>query len=92
MADEPENLVLQLLRGVRAEVAGIRAEMATKAELGELRADLKADIHSLRADVASDLAAMRAKADAEHKATRDQIGRLRRAVVEDHSAVIGHGS
>jgi chromosome segregation ATPase len=87
MADEPEGLVLQLLRGVRAD-------MATKAELGELKddlGDLKAEVHSLRADVASDLSTMQAKADAEHKATRDQIVGLRRAVVEYHSAVIGHG-
>jgi hypothetical protein len=94
MADEPENLVLQLLRG-------IRAEMATKAELGELRAEmatkaeLKAEIQSLRADVASDLLAMQARSDAEHKATRKQLGEqiagLRRAVVEYHSVVIGHG-
>ena len=90
MADEPESLVLQLLRGIRADVTDVRAEMATKAELGELRAELKADIHSLRADVASDLSTMQAKADAEHKATRDQIVGLRRAVVEYHSAVIGH--
>ena len=92
MADEPESLVLQLLRG-------IRADMATKAELGELKGDLgdlRADIHSLRADVASDFAAMQAKADAEHKATRqqlgDQIAGLRRAVVEYHSAVIAMAS
>ncbi len=84
MADEPENLVLPLLRGIRGDVATVRAEMATKAEL-------KAEIHSLRADVASDLAAMQAKADAQHKVTRDQIAGLRRAVVEYHSAVIGHG-
>ena len=42
MANEPENLVLELLRGLRDQ-------------MGELRAELKADINSLRADVASDL-------------------------------------
>jgi ElaB/YqjD/DUF883 family membrane-anchored ribosome-binding protein len=96
MADQPESLVLQLLRGIRADVADVRAEMATKAELGELRAELKAEIHSLRADVASDLSAMQAKADAEHKATRKQLGEqiagLRRAVGEHHSAVIAMAS
>jgi hypothetical protein len=84
MANEPDNLVLQLLRG-------IRADMATKSELTELRAEL----NSLRADVASDLMAMQAKADAEHKATRDavreQISGLRREVFEYHSSVVGHG-
>jgi polyhydroxyalkanoate synthesis regulator phasin len=82
MANEPENLVLELLRGLRAQ-------------MGELRAELKADINSLRADVASDLVAMQAKADAEHKATRDEVRErvdgLRRQVFEYHSSVIGHG-
>ena len=78
MANEPENLVLELLRGLRAQ-------------MGELRAELKADINSLRADVASDLVAMQAKSDAEHKATREVIDGLRRQVFESHSSVIGHG-
>jgi chromosome segregation ATPase len=98
MANEPENLVLELLRGIRAEVAEVRSEMATKAELAAVKSELKNDVgslrselHSLRADVASDLIAMQAKSDAEHKATREQIVGLRRAVVEYHSAVFGHG-
>ncbi|MCC3245838.1 hypothetical protein LG047_10935 [Methylocystis sp. WRRC1] len=74
MADEPESLVLQLLRQLRDDVA-----------------DTQSQIHSLRADVASDLVAMQAKNDAEHRATREQIVGLRRAVVEYHSAVLGHG-
>jgi hypothetical protein len=80
MANEPENLVLELLRG-------IRADMVTKGELAELRAE----VHSMRADVAADLVAMQAKGEADEKATRDQIVGLRRALVEYHSAVIGHG-
>ena len=64
-------------------------------KLADTKAELKSDIHSLRADVASDLATMQAKNDAEHKATRKQVGEqivgLRRAVVEYHSVVIGHG-
>jgi chromosome segregation ATPase len=91
MAKEPENLVLELLRN-------IRADMATKGELADLKAELKggigdvrAEVHSLRADVAADLLAMQAKAEADQKATRDQIVGLRRALVEYHSAVIGHG-
>jgi len=78
MANEPENLVLELLRGLRTQ-------------MGELRAELKGDINSLRADVASDLLAMQAKSDAEHKATRELIDGLRRQVFEYHSSVIGHG-
>ncbi len=41
-------------------------------------------MNSLRADVASDLLVMR-------KETSDQIAGLRRAVVEYHTSVIGHG-
>ena len=74
MANEPENLVLALLRGIRAEIADIKSEMATKSDL----ADVRAELQSLRADVASDLLAMQAKADAEHKATR-RSARSRRA-------------
>lgn len=91
MADEPENLVLQMLRGIRAEVADIKSQMATKAKLAELRAELKSELGSLRADVASDFMAMQAKADAEHKATREQIFGLRREVFDYHSSVVGHG-
>ncbi|MGA2794720.1 MAG: hypothetical protein ABSE69_14560 [Roseiarcus sp.] len=87
MANEPDGLVLELLRGLRADVADVKTDMATKSELTEL----KADIESLRADVASDLLTVQAKNEAEHKSTRDQIVGLRRAVVEYHSAVIGHG-
>ena len=87
MAGEPENLVLELL-------CGIRADMATKAELADLKTEMKADIaeiradmHSLRADVAADFLSVRG----ENKAIREQIVGLRRAIVEYHSAVIGHG-
>ena len=85
MSPEPESLVLQLLRDMRAEIGDMRAE------IGETRVDLKADIHSLRADVASDLVALEARQAAEHKQTREQIVGLRRAVVEYHTSVIGHG-
>ena len=87
MADERENLVLELLRG-------IRADMATKDDFAEVKADIgdvRAEVHSLRDDVAADLLSMQAKAEADEKATRAQIVGLRRALVEYHSAVIGHG-
>ena len=99
MSGEPENLVLELLRGLRADVANVRADVAeVKADVANVKTDVanvKADMRSLRADVASDLATMQARNDAEHQATRKQIGEqivgLRRAVVEYHSVVIGHG-
>lgn len=89
MADQPDNLVLELLRQLRADIA------ETNARIDVLRDELKGDMHSLRADVASDLLTMQAKNDAEHRATREQVSEqvvgLRRAVVEYHSAVVGHG-
>ena len=87
MSTEPDNLVLQLLRDMREE-------MATKSDLAEVKsdvADLRLEVKSLRADVASDLIAMGARQAMEHKQTREQIVGLRRAVVEYHTSVIGHG-
>jgi hypothetical protein len=83
MANEPDNLVLQLLRAMREEIAESHKQIRT--EMNLLRDELKGDMHSLRADVASDLLAMQAKNEAEHKATREQVAGLRRAVVEFHS-------
>ena len=62
----------------------MRATMATKGDLAELRAELKSDIHTLRADVASDMITLR-------KDLSEQIVGLRRAVVDYHTTVIGHG-
>jgi chromosome segregation ATPase len=84
MATEPENLVLEHLRGIRAELSTLRD---LPAQVGELRAE----VNSLRADVASDFLTLNAKIDAENKTTREQIVGLRRAVVEYHSTVVGHG-
>ena len=84
---EPDNLVLHLLREMRAE-------MATKADIARLEtnvADVRSEVKSLRADVASDLHNLDAKVDKTRKELSEQIVGLRRAVVEYHSAVIGHG-
>ena len=80
MSTEPESLVLQILRDMRAK-------MATKDDI----ADLRSEMRSLRADVASDLIALEARQDDKHKQTREQITSLRRAVMEYHTSVIGHG-
>lgn len=87
MVEEPENLVLALLRRLDEKVDRVAGDMATKNDLGELRSD----IHSLRADVASDLSTMNAKIDTTRRELSEQIVGLRRAIVEYHSAVIGHG-
>ncbi|RBP07376.1 hypothetical protein DFR50_12721 [Roseiarcus fermentans] len=84
MAEQHENLVLEHLRGLRRDIDDIkqtlRTDMATKS-----------DLHSLRADVASDLLTIQAEMARMQKDTREQIVGLRRAVVEYHSAVVGHG-
>lgn len=88
---EPDNLVLHLLREMRAEVADIREKMATKEDLAEVREELRSEMHSLRADVASDILMVNARIDATRKELGEQIVGLRRAVMEYHSSVIGHG-
>jgi chromosome segregation ATPase len=78
---EPDNLVLQLLRDMRTDVANLREKVATKDDMAEIRSE----INSLRADVASDLITTR-------KELSEQIVGLRRAVIDYHSSVIGHGN
>ena len=80
MSTEPESLMLRLLRDMRAEIGEMRAEMATKS-----------DLQSLRADVASDIARVEADIKSTRRDVGDQIVGLRRAVMEYHTSVIGHG-
>ena len=87
MTAEPDNLVLQLLRDMRAEIGDMRAEMATKADI----ADLRSEMGSLRADVASDFIEVRREIAGVRKDLGEQVVGLRRAVVEYHTSVIGHG-
>jgi hypothetical protein len=91
MPEEPTSLILELLRQMRAElgdmrsdISDVRSDMATKADLASLRADVAADMHSLRADVAADILTTR-------KELSEQIVGLRRAVIDYHTPVIGHG-
>lgn len=51
--------------------------------VGEI-ADVRSEIKSLRADVASDMLVL-------EKRLGEQIGGLRRSVMEYHSSAIGHG-
>ncbi|MFY9968842.1 MAG: hypothetical protein WAK41_05450 [Roseiarcus sp.] len=86
MSTEPGSLILQMLRQMRAELAtkADLSELATKGELDSLRSEMKSDMRTLRADVASDLMTTR-------KELGDQIIGLRRAVIDYHTSVIGHG-
>jgi hypothetical protein len=78
LSGEPESLVLELLRNIRADVARLDEKVE------RVRVGLHSEIQSLRADVAADFVAVR-------KEMGEQIAGLRRAVVEYHSAVLGHG-
>ena len=87
LAEQPENIVIEHLRGLRADIGDMKGEMQTlRTEMQSQRLEMatKSDLHSLRADVASDMLTMQ-------KDTREQIVGLRRAVIEYHSAVVGHG-
>ena len=84
---EPESLILRILREMRAELGEVRAEVkgfATKSDVEGLGAELRAEMNSLRADVASDILMTR-------KELSEQIVGLRRAVVDYHTTVVGHG-
>ena len=87
MSEQPESLIVQILREARAEIGKARAEIGeARVEVSEVRAEsaTKSDMHSLRADVASDMTAL-------EKRLSEQIVGLRRAVMEYHSSTIGHG-
>lgn len=84
---EPENVVLHLLQAVREDMRDMRAAMATKDDL----ADLRSEMHSLRADVASDILNLEARLNDLGKRINDQFVALRRSVMEYHSTAVGHG-
>ena len=87
MSEEPENLVLQILRPLRGQLNEVQAELGdVRADVREIKENFatKSDLTSLRADVASDL-------HVQHKELSEQIVGLRRAVIDYHSTVVGHG-
>lgn len=89
MSGEPESLILELLRKIRADVARVDEKIESKVE--SVKAELRSEIQSLRADVAADFIAVQKEFVAVRKEMGEQIAGLRRAVVEYHSAVLGHG-
>ena len=54
MSTEPESLVFRLLRDIRADIGDMRGEVADLRAERTTKADLRSEIHALRADVASD--------------------------------------
>ena len=91
MSPEPESLVLQFLRDMRAEIGDMRAGMTDMRAEMVTKADLRSEIHSLRADVASDFIEVRREIAGVRKELGEQVVGLRRAVVEYHTSAIGHG-
>lgn len=87
MVEEPDNFIIHMLREIRADIERVEGKVDKKADM----ADVRAEIQSLRADVASDIHQLDAKIDKTRKDVGDQIVGLRRAVMEYHSSVIGHG-
>jgi hypothetical protein len=81
MIEEPASLILELLRQMRAELGDVRSDMATKADLASLRADVAADMHTLRADVAADILSTR-------KELGEQITGLRQTVIDYHAMAL----
>ena len=87
VAEQPDNLVLELLRGLGTEIGALTADVQSmKVELRAACEEMatKGDLNSLRADVASDLLNMQ-------KETREQIVGVRRVAIEYYSSVVGHG-
>jgi hypothetical protein len=87
MTEEPDNLVLQLLRQMRGQLDDMQAGLDDmRGDVREIKTNFatKADLMSLRADVASDLHVQR-------KELSEQIVGLRRAVIDYHTSVVGHG-
>jgi hypothetical protein len=88
MPEEPASLILELLRQIRAELATKDDLESVRAGVSGVRsevADVKSDMHTLRVDVAADILTTR-------KELSEQIVGLRRAVVDYHTSVIGHGA
>jgi hypothetical protein len=87
MTEEPASLILELLRQMRAELGDVRSDIGdARSDIGQIRADMatQSDLRTLRADVAADLLTTR-------KELGEQIVGLRRAVIDYHTSVIGHG-
>jgi hypothetical protein len=85
---EPGSLILQILREMRAELATKADLESVRVEVGGLRSEVgevKSDMRTLRADVAADILSTR-------KELAEQIVGLRRAVIDYHTSVIGHGA
>ena len=89
LSEEPESLVLELLRNIRSDVARVDGKIDRVVDAAKV--ELRSEIQSLRADVAADFLDVNGKIATFRKEVGEQIAGLRRTVVEYHSAVLGHG-
>ena len=85
MSPEPQSLVLELLRNIRADVARLDLRL-TRLKQSLNRPKRNCGPKSSRFAPTSPRILLRLR-----KETSEQIAGLRRAVVEYHSAVLGHG-
>lgn len=90
MDAETERLAIELIRGLRVDVAELRSELGGMkgemfGELGSLRTGLRAEFKLLRANIATDLSNY-------DKQISEQIDSLRRFVLECHAEVVGQAS
>jgi hypothetical protein len=81
---EPESLVLQILREMRAE-------MATKSDIAALRSEMRSELADVRSEMKSGFANVASDLLDLEKRLNEQTKVLRRSVFELHSNVIGHG-
>jgi hypothetical protein len=91
MADEPDNLVLEILRGTRGDIQELRGDIQ---ELRGGMQGMRVDIHEMRGgmqEMRGDIQKLDAKVDLTRRDLSDQIVGLRRAVIDYHTSTIGHG-
>jgi hypothetical protein len=88
MPEEPASLILELLRPMRAELGDVRSGIGdVSSDMSQMRVDMatQSDLRTLRVDIAADILTAR-------RELSEQIVGLRRAVIDYHTSVIGHGA
>ena len=87
VTEEPESLILELLRQMRAELGDVRSD------IGQLRAEFatKSDLNLLRPTSIRSAPTSPPTSSQPARRLSEQIVGLRRAVIEYHTSVIGHG-
>jgi hypothetical protein len=90
MTEEPGSLILELLRQMRAELATKDDLESVRAEVSGLRSDVaevKSDMHTLRADVAADILTTRKELSEQIVGLRRAVIEYHTSVI-GHSVII----